>query len=100
MTMMNDQDSYIKKAMRKVMQTSDATLTTETRVNRASTAVDHEALSNCLINLAHLIKQGGDAYLPIFERVRQEMKQHDHFRNVKALALQLSEQSVDKDKHH
>lgn len=85
--------------MRKVMQTSDATPTTRSRINRISTTVDHETLSNCLINLAHLIKQGGDAYLPIFERVRQEMEQHDHFRNVKALALQLSEQSVDRDQH-
>lgn len=81
----------IEKAMSNVMQ-GQVGLSSKSTFNYASTPIDHATLSHCLITLAHLIKDHGDDYLPIFERLKNELSDFTHSQSLKAFAIQLAEQ--------
>jgi hypothetical protein len=89
----SEQDAFIYKAMANVMQPK-AALPLKTCFQAASITIDHGTLSHCLVALAHLINDGDDVYLPIFERIKNELAQLEHTTELKDLAMNLVAQGA------
>ena len=53
--------------------------------------INEETLSHCLITLAHVVKEHGDDYLPIFERIKNELDDYRHSQSLKDIALNIAE---------
>jgi hypothetical protein len=47
-------------------------------------------LEECYLKMARIVKDFGDQYLPIFERLHQEMEQRKMQQDMKAIALKLT----------
>lgn len=87
------QEEYIKQAMTNVMQAKQR-FKLKGQLKNACIIVDQATLSHCLVTLAHLIHEGGDVYLPIFERIRLELEQQKNDMEMKNLAMDLVVQST------
>ena len=56
--------------------------------------IDHATLTYCLNVLAHMIDEGEDAYLPIFERIKLELDKLEHENELRDLAKTIVAQNA------
>ncbi len=91
--MNNTQDEFIKQAMGNVMQ-AKRMQSPNGLLQDAIITIDYATLSHCLVALAHLIHEGDDLYLPIFERIKTELAQLEHKTELKDLAMNLVTQGT------
>lgn len=99
----NKDNWHIEKAMANVMRSRQDKL--KPNFQRASVTVDDDTLSHCLITVAHIVKEHGGTYLPIFERLKHELDEYRRSQNIKDFALDMAEQhpktaSPDKNKQN
>ena len=92
MTTDSTQTTFINEAMTNVMQRK-ATSPFKAYFHDSCVTVDHATVSYCLYALAHLINDGDDIYLPIFERIKTELDRLEHNTELKDLAMNLVAQS-------
>jgi len=90
---MGDINWFIKKAMNNVMQSQQNKIGLTTDFQHASVNIDQDTLAECLVTLAHIVKEHGDDYLPIFERIKNELDEYNHSQNIKEIALSIAEQN-------
>lgn len=90
----------IEKAMANVMRSQNREPSVKPHSSSGGFTVDEETLSTCLITLAHIIKNDGDQYLPIFERLKSELDEFRRLQSLKDLAINMADQSSLGRNHH
>ena len=89
---MSKQEWHIDTAMKRVIAGKQSELSAKRDFHRTSICSDVNSLSECLLRLAHVINNNGDIYLPIFERIKDELDKTQHMTSLKDLAKRLAEQ--------
>jgi hypothetical protein len=86
-------DNYwdIDKVLMNIMKGQDNKLSVTTSLDESNTAISESSISRCLIVIAYIIQDNGDVYLPILDKLINELENYRHLNNLKKLAIQLSE---------
>lgn len=86
----------IENAMHNVMRHKDCNQPTFIKpTHLKNNEVNQATLKRCLNYVACLISQHGDLYLPIFERLKNELEQHQKQDALKDYAKQIANKEID-----